>query len=236
MLAGLLFFTRIKRSFRVFLGAGLASLILNLYLNWFFYPDLMQYQSGDVAAAYINRYHPGIPGVRMGLYSPGFEFYLKDTMMIADTNTIKEPGAAKNGVWLISEEGLAFIQQRHIPYELLKEFSEFHVTMLTLKFINKKTTGEGVEKNVFGAVAVEKGPKSEVRSPEPVVQRSNLLLLRSVSTSLFLIPYCRQSRSNLFLILEELLHSFHHHPRRYPRNTGSRHTGRLPVIGSADTG
>ncbi len=82
----------------------------------------------------------------MGLYSPGFEFYLKDTMMIADTNTIRKPGAAKNGVWLISEEGLAFIQQRHIPYELLKEFSEFHVTMLTLKFIRKKTREKELKK------------------------------------------------------------------------------------------
>ena len=66
--------------------------------------------------------------------------------MIADTNTIKEPGAAKNAVWLISQEGLDFVNQQHIPYEVLHEFPEFHVTMLTLKFINKKTREKELKK------------------------------------------------------------------------------------------
>ncbi len=126
--------------------AGLVTLGVNLYINTCFYPDLMHYQSGDEAAVYINKHHPGLPGVRMGIYSPGFEFYLKDTMMIADTNTIKDPGMAKQGIWFISEEGLDFMKKQNTRYELIKEFPEFHVTMLSLKFINKKTREKELKK------------------------------------------------------------------------------------------
>ena len=130
-----------------FYRAGLASIIFNLFLNWCFYPDLLKYQSGDEAAQYINKNYPGLPGVRMGIYAPGFEFYLKDTMIIADTNTIKYPGPAKQAIWFISQEGIDFMQRKNIPYKVIKELPEFHVTMLTLKFINKKTRSGELKKN-----------------------------------------------------------------------------------------
>jgi len=137
---------QMNKAYLILCRAGLVTLALNLYINTCFYPDLMQYQSGDEAAVYINKHHPGLPGVRMGIYSPGFEFYLKDTMMIADTNTIKDPGPAKQGTWFISEEGLDFMKQQNIRYEMIKEFPEFHVTMLTLKFINKKRREKELKK------------------------------------------------------------------------------------------
>lgn len=130
-----------------FYRAGLASLVFNLFLNWCFYPDLMKYQSGDEAAFYINKNHPGVPGVRMGIYSPAFEFYLKDTMIIADTTTINTSVAPKEAVWFVNDYGLAYIQQKGLRYEILKELPEFHVTMLTLKFINKKTRSGELKKN-----------------------------------------------------------------------------------------
>ncbi|MEO7924184.1 MAG: glycosyltransferase family 39 protein [Chitinophagaceae bacterium] len=135
----------VSKNVRVFIYLGFASLVLNLYLNWFFYPDLMKYQSGDVAAKYLNKHHPG-PAVRMGIYSPGFEFYLKDTMLIADTTTILNPGPAKQAIWFISEEWLNYMKEKNIRYEVIKEFPEFHVTMLSLKFINKKTREKELKK------------------------------------------------------------------------------------------
>jgi len=130
-----------------FFRVGLACIIINLFLNWSFYPDLLKYQSGDEAARYINNNHPGVPAIRMGIYAPGFEYYVKDTMIIADTNRIKDPVEAKKGVWFISQEYLDFMQARNIRYEILKEFPEFHVTMLSLKFINRKTRAAELQKN-----------------------------------------------------------------------------------------
>lgn len=141
------YWVKANKNVLAFYRAGLASIIFNLFLNWYFYPDLLKYQSGDEAAQYINKNYAGLPALRMGIYSPGFEFYLKDTMIIADTNTIISPGSAKEGIWFISQEGLDFMQQKNIRYEILKELPEFHVTMLTLKFINKKTRSGELKKN-----------------------------------------------------------------------------------------
>lgn len=127
--------------------AGLACLILNLYLNWCFYPDLMKYQSGDEAAFYINKNHPNMPGVRMNIYSPAFEFYLKDTMIIAGATTIKEDSIAKKGIWFITEDVLKELQKNAVPHEVLKELPEFHVTMLTKEFLNKRTREKVLTKN-----------------------------------------------------------------------------------------
>jgi 4-amino-4-deoxy-L-arabinose transferase-like glycosyltransferase len=137
--------TRATKNIRAFLFSGVVSLLLNLYLNLFFYPDLMRYQSGDTAAIVLNKKYPG-PAVRMGIYSPGFEFYVKDTMMIADTTMLLNPGPAKHATWFISEDWLSYLKEKNIRYEILEEFPEFHVTMLSLKFINKKTREKELKK------------------------------------------------------------------------------------------
>lgn len=127
--------------------AGLACLILNLYINWCFYPDLMKYQSGDEAAFYINKNHPGVPGVRKNIYSPAFEFYLKDTMIIADANTLTTDSIAKKGIWFITEGDLKDLQKNAVPHTVLKELPEFHVTMLTKEFIDKRTREKALTRN-----------------------------------------------------------------------------------------
>jgi len=107
----------------------------------------MKYQSGNEAAFYINKNQPNVPGVRMNIYSPAFEFYLKDTMIIADATTIKEDSIAKKGVWFITEDVLKELQKNAVPLEVLKELPEFHVTMLTKEFLNKRTRGKALTKN-----------------------------------------------------------------------------------------
>lgn len=127
--------------------AGLACLILNLYLNWCFYPDLMKYQSGDEAAFYINKNHPGVPGVRMNIYSPAFEFYLKDTMIIADANTLKTDSISKKGILFITEGDLKELQKNAVQHTVLKELPEYHVTMLTKEFLDRRTREKALTKN-----------------------------------------------------------------------------------------
>ncbi len=53
---------------KIFLRSVLCSLLINFYLNTIFYPDLLHYQAGSVAAAWINGNHPGIPVVQL----PGY--------------------------------------------------------------------------------------------------------------------------------------------------------------------
>jgi hypothetical protein len=128
----------------VFYRLGLTSLAINLYINWFFYPDLLKYQSSTEAAFYINDKHPGVPGICMSIYAPAFEFYLKDGWQKADTSILYQQDGP--GILYISQEELDMIKQRGIRYEMLKELNEFHVTMLTFKFINKKTRMKELKK------------------------------------------------------------------------------------------
>lgn len=133
------------KSLLIFYRLGLASLIINLYINWFFYPDLLKYQSGSEAAFYINEKHPHVPGMVMAVYSPAFEFYLKDGWAKADSIVLYEQDGP--GILYVMQEELDQINQRGIHYEMIKELDEFHVTMLTLKFVNKKTRSRELKKH-----------------------------------------------------------------------------------------
>ena len=135
---------KVNRTLIAFYRAGLASLVLNLYINWFFYPDLLKYQSSTEAAFYINEKHPGTPGICLSMYAPVFEFYLEDGWAKADTSILMDE--PHWGILYVTKEELDYVKQRGIHYELIKELNEFHVTMLTLKFINKKTRNNELKK------------------------------------------------------------------------------------------
>jgi hypothetical protein len=137
LLIGLPYWLKIDKTLLAFYRVGLASLLINLYINWFFYPDLLKYQSSTEAAFYINQKHPGLPGICVGIYAPAFEFYLKNGWVKADTSILKDE--PHRGILYVTKEELDYIKQSGIHYELIKELNEFHVTMLTLKFVNKKT-------------------------------------------------------------------------------------------------
>ena len=126
--------------------AGLASLAVNLFLNCFFYPDLLKYQSSTEAAFYINDKYPGVPAGRFNIYAPAFEFYIKDSLLKADTTATKMPTPGRNCILYVTEKELAFIKKQGRPYEIIKELNEFHVAMLTEKFIDKRSRNETLKK------------------------------------------------------------------------------------------
>jgi 4-amino-4-deoxy-L-arabinose transferase-like glycosyltransferase len=136
---GLPIFLRVSHTGIAFYRAALAAMALNLFLNWVFYPDLLKYQSGSEAAFYINQNHKGTPGVVTGIYSPVYEFYLKDKWIKVDTSMRDVSSEARAGLWYVAPQELAYLNRAGIRYEIVKEIPEFHVTMLSLKFINKKT-------------------------------------------------------------------------------------------------
>ena len=136
---------KVNKTLLAFYRVGLASLLINLYINWFFYPDLLKYQSSTEAAFYINEKHPGLPGVCLSIYAPAFEFYLKNGWIKADNSRLSDEPS--HGILYITEEEFNFIKQGGLRYELIKELDEFHVTMLTLKFINKRTRSKELKKH-----------------------------------------------------------------------------------------
>jgi 4-amino-4-deoxy-L-arabinose transferase-like glycosyltransferase len=130
-----------------FMRSGLAVLLVHLYMNWIFYPDLMRYQSGSEAAFYMNKYMPNTPLVALDAYANGIEFYLDDRYIRQDTAAVKAgiPAALKQYPWYVSGEQLQLLEKQGYTYEVLKSWEHFTTTRLSLEFINQKTRGKTVQ-------------------------------------------------------------------------------------------
>lgn len=119
---------------------GLGIIILNLYLNWFFYPDLLHYQASSEAAFYLNKNFPDSAVVSLDPLPSALEFYVHNSFIKKDTATVKASSPrTQHGLWYLSQQDLTLLQQHNYRYEILKEWDHFHVTRLTLSFINKNT-------------------------------------------------------------------------------------------------
>ena len=126
---------------------GLAIVIVNLYLNWSFYPDLLQYQTGSEAAFYLNKNIPDSSITNLDPYPNALEFYVNNTYIKRDTSIVKtlDPGS-QYGLWYVSKEELELMKNHNYHYEVVKEWDYYPVTRLTLPFINKNTRAKALKK------------------------------------------------------------------------------------------
>ncbi len=126
---------------------GLAIVIVNLYLNWAFYPDLLQYQTGSESAFYLNKNIPDSSITNLDPYPNALEFYVNNTYIKKDTSIVKilDPGS-QHGLWYVSQEELELMKKYSYHYEIVKEWGYYPVTRLTLPFINKNTRAKALKK------------------------------------------------------------------------------------------
>ena len=110
---------------------------LNLILNSFFYPHLLQYQWGNALAKVAKEKKWDIK--KAALYkmpnSNAFHFYGQHIFTV-----IKDSSQLKEGQWIVVEAKPA--QQVLIDFPnstILYQGNRFHVTLLTLEFLNPKT-------------------------------------------------------------------------------------------------
>ncbi|MEO5945925.1 MAG: glycosyltransferase family 39 protein, partial [Chitinophagaceae bacterium] len=129
-----------------YLRSGFVILVVALFLNISFYPALMKYQSGNIAAAYINKNYPEEAIARIGAYIPSGEFYLKEHTYGATLEEVVN-GSFKNiNLFYLTEQDLNDLKTRNIQFNILQTFDEFHVTQLSLKFLNPKTREKELKK------------------------------------------------------------------------------------------
>ncbi len=119
---------------RAYIRSGVVVLLVGLFMNLIFYPDLLKYQSGDQAAFYINKNYPSVPIGRLGFYMPSGEFYLKQHMQALDSSSLQQ--FPKSGLIYISSEEKQWMDKQARSYTVVKEFSDYHITMLKLKFLD----------------------------------------------------------------------------------------------------
>jgi hypothetical protein len=113
---------------------------LNLILNSFFYPHLLQYQWGNELAKEAKGKKWDIK--KAALYkmpnSNAFHFYGQHIFPV-----IQDSSALKEGQWIVVEKNPAQQVLSDFPNStILYQGNRFHVTLLTLTFLNPKTRAE----------------------------------------------------------------------------------------------
>ena len=107
---------------------------INFFLNTSFYPSLLQYQMGSRAGRWIAKQQ--IPTANIKVYKieawRSLHFYAKGNIYRQDS--IEN---IKSGNWIITgKENLAEFKQRGVKYDIFFQGKGFHVSRLSLKFIN----------------------------------------------------------------------------------------------------
>jgi hypothetical protein len=134
----------------IFSGAAF-SIVLFLFLHNFFYPKLLTYQSGMMAGKYLNNIdsHKTSAMFKAGSYS--FEFYAPGYVQRLDTVADLNSFIAKdsNGVVYTTTDKLAELKQQGYQYNTLANFPDFHISMLTGRFLNPSTRDKEVKEAVL---------------------------------------------------------------------------------------
>jgi len=128
---------------KVLFQTGIVSIVLNLYINCFFYPDLLKYQGSSEAAFYMNENLAGQQVICRNTYDGSFEFYLKANILHLDKNSAHMDYP---GIWYVLPAELEELKTKGVSYQVLKEVPLFRITLLSPKFINKKTRDAELKK------------------------------------------------------------------------------------------
>lgn len=114
---------------------------VNFLLNTHFYPTLLTYQSGSQAGRYVASMD-----VRPELYSHrvishGLDFYSGRVAPLINVNEMAE----HHGIWVYTtDKWIKEIDEAGVSYTVIKSFKYFHVTGLTMNFLNPDTRGSVV--------------------------------------------------------------------------------------------
>ncbi len=119
-----------------------ASLIMitfvNIFLSGWFYPELLNYQSGNMVGRKVDElniakdafYTYNYPGSTRNIH-----FYSKRIV-----TTIEQPFSMDRDIYVLTgAEGLSIIQQQKNAFEVILKGEDFPVSQLTAEFLNVKT-------------------------------------------------------------------------------------------------
>lgn len=120
------------------LGAGFFT-ITQLFLNLFFYPNLLQYQSGETAAKWFNN---EIKAQQLGLFMAkdfSLEFYANSKIIATDTLPVKCNSNLPVEYYFTTKKNMDSLVARGVSITLLKTFEDFHISKLNAAFLYKNT-------------------------------------------------------------------------------------------------
>ncbi|AYD46226.1 glycosyl transferase [Arachidicoccus soli] len=145
----LFLFRRKQNGEKIFFYSYAFAIVLYLFMNLCFYPFLLNYQGGSSAAKYTNEIQSTIK-LGMSGYSVSattFRFNSdKPVTYLADINQVNRFLQVPHSAVFIEQSNLDSLKMMNKNVEVLQEFDDFHVTQLTLKFLQQSTRKSAVGK------------------------------------------------------------------------------------------
>jgi hypothetical protein len=124
---------------RIAIKTLIVSFIVNLYLNWSFYPSLLHYQALTQAAFYINQNNPDkLPVVQSGDVPFAMEFYLNQPLTsINPDGTGTQPH--KPYLLFAQTDIINSLKAKGWQIQPVKTFERYWISRLKPAFLNKNT-------------------------------------------------------------------------------------------------
>nr|WP_184549067.1 glycosyltransferase family 39 protein [Mucilaginibacter sp. FT3.2]MBB6233456.1 4-amino-4-deoxy-L-arabinose transferase-like glycosyltransferase [Mucilaginibacter sp. FT3.2] len=124
---------------RIIYRTLLASFIVNLFLNGFFYPSLLRYQAGSQAAFWINYNNLNkLPVyVDAGQFHDDFNFYLNAPFTQTTPDSVN--ALPKSLMLYTDAASLNIYTKKGCTVTIIKRFKAYAVTRLSSDFLNKNT-------------------------------------------------------------------------------------------------
>lgn len=126
-----------------------ASLVLNFFLYYDFFPNLMQYQAGNELAKLLKQKGLAIPDSRISLLNPNahtFDFYRAYNHSIVDEGDLLKKGLLPAGQYFILDN-LQKAQLTAAGFRVAPVASQadYNVSTITLKFLNPATRAQRLD-------------------------------------------------------------------------------------------
>lgn len=134
--------------YRIIYVPVIGSIVVNLFLNLSFYPELMKYQSGSEAAFWLNNRNNTSHNLQLPVASdePSYplDFYLHQHLHL-----LFQPHDQPSKPFILYT---SMEQLGGRSTEIIATFDEFPVTRLDMQFVNKNTRDEAVKKMVLAVI------------------------------------------------------------------------------------
>ena len=134
----------IARSFGVIM-------VVNLFLNTLFYPELFKYQSGSEAASFLNTTRPDEAYMfNMVSSEYSFQFYYKGDLKWIDRQYLDT--MQKEIVVYTSRKMIDSLKNMNYFVHITLELPHFHISQVTGKFLNEVTREKAIEHYVIATI------------------------------------------------------------------------------------
>ena len=129
-------------------GSIISVLMINFVMSLHIYPQLLKYQSGSEAAAFIHKNTIDVEELAVyRLYPNSLDFYAQTIPQIFESPDKLVNAAAERPMWIFTDEtGKKQLEEYGAIIDNIKTFDHFHISKLSLKFLNPKTRKSVLEK------------------------------------------------------------------------------------------